>query len=95
MKENILSIPLLINDEGSSVLAHIIMFHRRIWRIVLIMSPPRISDIKIKGIPITMEFPKSGNRNLIPVLIVVVQAIEIHRTGICRLIPIEFPHSAE
>ena len=95
MKEDILAVPLLVDDECPPVLTHIIVLQRRERRIVVIMAFPCISDIQIKRIAITVEFPHAGNRHFIPCGIVISHGIEIQRTRLDGLVPVEFPYTAE
>ena len=95
MKEYILSVPSLIKYEITSVLAHIVLLHRHIRRICLIEFPPDIDIVDIDRIAIAVKFPHTWHRHCIPSSCIIGSLVEIHRTGIHVLVPVEVPDSVE
>ena len=95
MKEYILTFPRLVKFKGTSVLAHIVMPVSRERRIVLVLSLPGIADVQVDRISITVKFPKARYRDLIPGTVIIGCRIEVHRSGIHILAPLEVPQTVE
>ena len=93
MEEDILAFPILVDLECPPVLTYIVMPFCRERRVVLEMASPCITHVEIYRISITVEFPHSRNRHCIPSACIIIGLVEIHRTGIHVLVPIEIPDS--
>ena len=91
MKENILAVPSLIHNESPAILTCMIALHRHYRRIVLVPCPPRITDVHIERISITVELPQSGHRHLVPSFDSVLRLEEIKSTVFKGFIPFEIP----
>ena len=95
MKEYILTFPRLVKFKGASVLAHIVVPVSRERRGVLSLALPGIADVEIDRIAIAVKFPKARYRDLIPRTVIIGRSVEIHRTGIYILVPLEIPQPIE
>ena len=66
MEKDILTLPCLVEAECTTVLTCMVVPVSRERRIVLIVASPCISYIEIDRSAISIHFPKTGNRDLIP-----------------------------
>ena len=95
MQDYVLSLPLLTEKEVVAILSHIVVLVRYNRRSVGEMAIPRIWSVYINRITITIQIPKSGNRNRTPLRIVVTITIEIGRTSVQIFVKIKLPEPAQ
>ena len=95
MKEYILSHPVFTYLKCPAILSCIIMPVCRNRRIILVLAAPCPSYILIDRMSISVEFPHSRDRHIIPVPVIIAYIKEIHRTRRNAFIPLEFPDSVQ
>ena len=95
MEEDVLAFPVLVKLECPSVLTYIIVPVSRDGRIVFIMSTPGVSYIHIYRVAISVQFPHARHRHCVPAACIIIGPVEICRTGVPVLIPVEIPCAVE
>ena len=95
MDHNVLAFPLSGDGESIAVVSYMVLCNRREGRIVLIMAPPRITDIHIKRIAEAVELPDAGNGHIRPSRIVEFAFPEVCLTDVGVLNPFKLPYSVD
>ena len=87
--------PGLVHIEQAAVLADIVVFGRRIRRVVAVVSPPGIADVKVERVIVPVEFPHSWDWDGPPAGIVVADRLEAFFASLNGLVPFELPDTVE
>ena len=91
MSEYLFSFTVCRNHDLFTVRTYVVVFRRNFRRVVLELASPRIPDIHIDRVAITVQFPQAGYFQIIPSLVVEVHLVKICRAHICIFYPEEFP----
>ena len=72
-----------------------IFFNRNVWGIIPVLVSPCVTYVHINRIAVAVQFPYTGDRNIIPPLVVEVLAEKIQGSFIGIPDPVEFPESVK
>ena len=76
MSEYLFSFPVCRNHDLFTVRTYVVVFRRNFRRVVLELASPRIPDIHIDRVAITVQFPQAGYFQIIPSLVVEVHLVK-------------------
>ena len=91
MGDNLFAFPCSGQRDGSAIAAHVVVFHRHLWRVVLEMSTPSKAHVQVNGVAIAVQFPDARHGHGSPRRVVKVGFVKAGGTLVGIFHPIKFP----
>ena len=95
MGDDLFSVPAGRNHDLTTVGPHMVINGRDLGRVVLELLTPSVTNVYVERISISVQFPYTGHRHIVPSFVVVIGPPEIGRTSVSVLYPKEFPRTVQ
>ena len=91
MGDNLFAFPGSGQRDGAAIAAHVVVFHRHLWRVVLEMPTPSKAHVQVNGVAIAVQFPDARHGHGSPRRVVKVGFVKAGGTLVGIFHPIKFP----
>ena len=95
MGDDLFSVPAGRNHDLTAVGTHMVINGRDLGWVVLKLLAPSVTNVYVERISISVQFPYTGHRHIVPSFVVVIGPPEIGRTSVSVLYPKEFPRTVQ
>ena len=95
MGDDLFSVPAGRNHDLTAVGTHMVINGRDLGWVVLKLLTPSVTNVYVERISISVQFPYTGHRHIVPSFVVVIGPPEIGRTSVSVLYPKEFPRTVQ